>query len=335
VNKVWLDYTGEKIGEQLGMNWLKGVHKDDIESLLVDYKNAFKSREHFSSKFRFRRMNGDYQWMLINGSPRVSQHGIFSGFIGSCININEQIKSEEEVKEVNFQLSESNKTKDKFFSIISHDLRGPLGGLMQLLELLSTEYNTLEEQEKFKLISDAADSAKSTYALVENLLDWSRVQSGKIEYEPERLNLSQLVNDTISLYNQNIKNKKINIEASIQNDVTVFADIKMSETVLRNLISNAIKFTFPGGKIHIFAEKKDDQVIVKVRDTGIGIKKENIAELFRLDISHSSKGTENEPGTGLGLILCKELVERQGGKIWVKSKIREGATFYFTIPLAL
>jgi PAS domain S-box-containing protein len=335
VNKVWLDYTGEKIGAQLGMNWLKTVHPDDYEKLLTVYKNAFLSREHFSAEFRFRRMNGEFQWMLINGSPRVNDQGIFTGYIGSCININEQIKNEEKIKEINTELTESNKTKDKFFSIISHDLRGPLSGLMQLLDILADEYSTLKEQEKIKLISEAATSANRTYNLMENLLEWSRVQSGKMEYQPERVNLLQLVNDVISLYNQNIKHKNISLEINIQNNISVFTDQKIIETVLRNLIANAIKFTYPNGAILITAEKNDDFVIIKIRDTGVGISEENLPNLFRLDISHSTKGTENESGTGLGLILCKELVERQGGKIWIESKINEGSDFYFTIPLAL
>jgi len=335
VNKVWLDYTGERIGAQLGMNWLKSVHPDDYENLLSVYKNAFKSWEHFSAEFRFRRMSGEYQWMLINGSPRVSEQGIFTGYIGSCININEQIKNEEKIREINIELTESNKTKDKFFSIISHDLKGPLSGLMQLLEILADEYNSIEEQEKLKLISEAAASAKRTYNLMENLLDWSRVQSGKMEYQPERINLFQLVNDVTSLYNQNIKHKNISLEINIHNNISVFADKKMSETVLRNLISNAIKFTYPNGSISLASEKKDDFVIMKIRDTGVGISEENLPNLFRLDVSHSTKGTENESGTGLGLILCKELVGRQGGKIWIESKINEGSTFYFTIPLSL
>jgi PAS domain S-box-containing protein len=335
VNKVWLDYTGDEVGKQLGMNWLKSVHPDDHERLLAIYKDAFKAREHFSAEFRFKRMNGEYQWMLIYGSPRVSEQGIFSGFIGSCININEQIKNEEKIKEINFQLSESNKTKDKFFSIISHDLRGPLSGLMQLLEILADDYNSLGEQEKLRLISEASASAKGTYNLMENLLDWARVQSGKMEYEPERINLLHLVEEIALLYSQNIKNKNISLDINIQEDATVFGDKKMSETVVRNLISNAIKFTFPSGSILILSEKKDDNLIVKIKDTGKGISEDEVANLFKLDVSHSTKGTENESGTGLGLILCKELVERQGGRIWVESKIKEGSTFYFTIPIAL
>jgi PAS domain S-box-containing protein len=335
VNRVWLDYTGQDIGEQLGMNWLKSVHPDDYEKLLTIYKDAFRSREHFSAEFRFKRMNDEFQWMLINGSPRVSDRSIFTGFIGSCININEQIKNEEKIREINIELSESNNTKDKFFSIISHDLRGPLSGLMQLLEILADEYDSLDEQEKFRLISEAAASAKGTYNLMENLLEWSRIQSEKIEYQPERINLLQLANEIASLYDQNFKNKKINLNVNIKPDISVFTDKKMIETVFRNLISNAIKFTFPEGSVTLSSVKEDDSVIVKIMDSGIGISKENLPQLFRLDVSHSTKGTAKETGTGLGLILCKELVEKQGGKIWVESKMNEGSTFNITIPLAM
>ncbi len=334
VNKVWLDYTGEKLGAQLGMNWLKNVHPEDSDKLLSVYKEAFITREHFSAEFRLKRMNNEYQWMLINGSPRVSEQGIFTGFIGSCININEQIKNEEKIKEINTELIESNRTKDKFFSIISHDLRGPMSALMQLLEILADDYDTMKENERFRLISEAAKSSKGTYRLMENLLEWSRVQSGKIKYEPERMNLLQVIKDVTALYDQNIKNKKINLKVNLQQDIEVFTDKKMIETVVRNLLSNAIKFTQPKGSINIKSEMDEDFVSVKIKDTGLGMDEEDMSKLFRLDVSHSTKGTDNESGTGLGLILCKELVERQGGTIGVKSKLNQGSTFYFTIPLA-
>jgi signal transduction histidine kinase len=206
---------------------------------------------------------------------------------------------------------------------------------MQLLEILAEEYNSLIEEEKQRLISEASVSAKGTYNLVENLLDWSRVQSGKMKYEPERLNFLIIVRETALLYSQNAKKKNISIEINIQKDISVFADKKMIETVLRNLISNAIKFTYSSGSISISSEKKDDNLVVKIKDTGMGMSRDELLNLFRLDVSHSAKGTENESGTGLGLILCKELVERQGGKIWVESEIEKGSTFYFTIPMAL
>ena len=333
VNKIWLDYTGKNIGDQLGMNWLKNVHTDDVESLLNIYRQSFGSREPFSAEFRFKKKNDEYQWMLIKGTPRINDDGVFNGFIGSCVNINEQIENEEKIKKMNAELTESNETKDKFFSIIAHDLRGPLSGLAQILEILVTDYEDMEDGEKKEIITEAARASNSTYALIENLLEWSRIQSDRISYEPTKINLLELIKNTKALYNQNIRNKVITFNVSVNRDATVFADKQMTETILRNLISNAIKFTSVNGSVSIESEEDKNYSIVTVRDTGVGMDQKMMDKLFRIDVNHSTPGTANEPGTGLGLILCKELVEKQGGKIWVESKTNEGSIFHFTLPI--
>ena len=271
--------------------------------------------------------------MLIKGTPRYSSEKIYMGFIGSCLNINDQKEIGETISKINEELLENHITKDKFFSIISHDLRGPLGGLMQILEILNDDYNSLDEKEKKEIISEAVGSAKSTYNLMENLLEWSRIQTGKIKYHPESLELLQLINEITSLYNQNLKNKNISIKVNVEPDISISADKKMIETILRNLISNAIKFTNQNGAVTLDSVKDDDIIIVKVSDTGIGISEENLSKLFKIDVNHSTKGTAKESGTGLGLILCKELIEKHGGKIWVESKENIGSSFNFTIPL--
>lgn len=334
VNRVWLNYTGNKFGDHLGMSWLKNVHPDDFERLLNIYRNAFSSRKPFTAEFRFKDINETYRWMLIKGTPRLSDDGIFTGFIGSCVDINEQILNEEKIKKINTELTESNKTKDKFFSIIAHDLRGPLSGIAQLMEILSTDYAEMDEDEKIEIVTEAARASNSTYALIENLLEWSRIQAGRIPFEPTMIDLSTLVNIVETLYNQNIKKKGINLKVTVEPETTVFADKDMTETVLRNLISNAIKFTPKNGSILVNSETNQKLTTIKVQDSGIGMDQSTIDKLFRIDVSHTSVGTENEPGTGLGLILCKELVEKQGGKIWVESKIDEGSTFYFTLPVS-
>ncbi|UCH66797.1 MAG: PAS domain-containing sensor histidine kinase [Ignavibacterium sp.] len=333
VNRIWLDYTGKKIGEQLGMNWLKNVHPDDFESLLNVYQDAFKAREAFSAEFRFMGANETYQWMLIKGTPRLSDEGIFTGFIGSCVNINEQIESEEKIKKINAELTDSNETKDKFFSIIAHDLRGPLSGLAQILEILVIDYDEMEEAEKIEIVTEAAKASNSTYALIENLLEWSRIQAGRISYEPKLINVYTLANVIENLYNQNIKNKGIDLNVSVDPEINVFADKDMTETVLRNLISNAIKFTPQSGSVSVTSESNEKYCTIKVQDSGIGMDQKTMDKLFRIDVSHTSVGTANEPGTGLGLILCKELVEKQEGKIWVESKVNEGSSFYFMLPI--
>jgi signal transduction histidine kinase len=192
----------------------------------------------------------------------------------------------------------------------------------------------LSENEKKEIISDANVVSKTMYSLIENLLEWSRIQIGIMNYQPERLKIQRLVNNMASLYEQNLKNKGINFTNDIKPELFVFADKSMSETILRNLISNAIKFTHPGGTITISSETTVDTVIIKVKDSGVGIDEENIPNLFRVDVNFSTKGTAKESGTGLGLIICKELAERQEGKIWVESKKNVGSTFYFSVPLA-
>ncbi len=270
--------------------------------------------------------------MLIKGTPRLNDKEIFSGFIGSCVNINDQIKNEEKIKKINDKLTESNKTKDKFFSIISHDLRSPLSGLMGILEILGTSYDDLKEEEKIEIITEAMNSSKSTYALIENLLEWSSINSGKLLFEPKNIELLELINNIGTLYNQNFKNKGITFKVNVKAQTIVFADIKILETILRNLISNAIKFTPQNGTVLVNSKEDQDFTVIQVNDNGIGMDRDEMNNLFRIDKSHSTRGTDDEEGTGLGLILCKELVEKQGGKIWVVSKIGEGSTFYFTLP---
>jgi signal transduction histidine kinase len=316
------------------MNWLKSVHPDDLENLLNTYRNAFRSRQPFTFEFRLKGKENNFEWMMIKGTPRISRDNIFMGFIGSCTNINSQKEFEEKIKKVNEELTEINSVKDKFFSIISHDLRGPLGGLKGILEILARSYNSFDESEKQHIITEAASSAKQTFSLIENLLNWSRVQSGKITNKPEKIELLMLINHLESLYNQNLKSKNIKFKIDVEPGVFIFADIKMTETVLRNLISNAIKFTKPNGEISVKSESEGNFVIIKVLDNGVGIEPENIDKLFKTDISFSTDGTESEKGTGLGLILCKEMVEKQGGKIGVESKKNEGSVFYFTLPAA-
>jgi PAS domain S-box-containing protein len=332
LNKVWLDFTGNEMGADLGMNWLKNVHPEDLEKLLGLYQDAFSSKTSFSCEFRFKRKDDVYRWIMINGTPRFSRDGIFMGLIGSCADISEQKESEEKIRKINIELAEINATKDKFFSIISHDLRSPLSGLMQILFIIAEDYDSLPNEEKLQMITDVANTSKKTYELMENLLEWSSIQTGTIPLYPKKLTLLMLLKNLEELYTQNLKSKEITLKIDVGPEISVFADKKMIETILRNLISNAIKFTHPNGTVSVSAEPGNDFVVIKVMDTGVGIKKEKLSELFQVDKVESTPGTAKETGTGLGLILCKELVEKQNGKMWVESKEDEGTTFYFTLP---
>jgi signal transduction histidine kinase len=272
--------------------------------------------------------------MLLKGKPRFNSENIYSGFIGSCINIQEQKEIEAKISNLNEELIQTIATRDKFFSIISHDLRSPLGGLMGILDILNSSYKTLDENEKKEIISNATQVSKTTYTLMENLLEWSRIQTGRIHNDPENLDIHRLVENVASLYEPNIKGKEIIFSNSTKREHLIFADKSMTEAILRNLISNAIKFTHQGGEIEISSEIKDEMIIIKVKDSGVGIDQSKIPDLFRVDVSVSTKGTAKETGTGLGLVICKELAEKQHGKIWVESKKDKGSLFYFAVPIA-
>ena len=332
VNKIWAEFTGRTIGEELGFNWIQNVHGEDVTELLNIYQKSLQERITFSYQFRYKRFDGVFRWLMMNGIPRLNNENIFLGFIGTCIDITQQKEDEEIIKKINAELENANQNKDKFFSIISHDLRSPLSGIMSLLDIIVSDYDSLGEEEKKEILFEAAKTSKSTYTLMENLLDWSRIQTGKISYEPQNISLTQILNGLKNLYYQKLKEKGISLNYDFEPEIFAFADNNMTETIFRNLISNAIKFSKEFGLILVSFEISDDYVLTKVKDTGIGMDDKQTSKLFKLDQTHSTVGTSGERGTGLGLMLCKELVEKQGGKIWIDSVINSGTTFYFKLP---
>jgi len=245
----------------------------------------------------------------------------------------ERHQAEEALKKSEARLIELNATKDKFFSIIAHDLKNPFTCLLGSTELLNEKIYQMDNEKIRELAQVLNDSAKSGYAILQNLLDWSRSQTGLIKFNPENIDLKYLVNENISELRLFSAKKEIDVISEIQEDMHIFADKNMINAVLRNLLSNAIKFTPRFGTVMIGALINHNEVIVSVKDTGIGIPGENINELFRIDTKFTRPGTNKEQGTGLGLKLCKEFIEMQGGKIWVKSTVNKGSEFVFSIPL--
>ncbi len=240
------------------------------------------------------------------------------------------------LKESEQKLKEINKTKDIFFSIIAHDLRSPFNTMIGFSKLLNDNYDEFSEEERKKFINIIYTGTKDTFSLLENLLLWSRSQRGTIEYNPEKINLFLLVNKVIKTLKQQTKIKSITIFNKIHEYFFVFADNNMVSTIIRNLISNAIKFTHKGGVVTLSAGmtivNNESFVKISVSDSGVGIPREDQAKLFELKEINSKKGTEGEKGSGLGLILCKEFVERHGGTIEVESEPGKGSTFSFTLP---
>jgi signal transduction histidine kinase len=238
----------------------------------------------------------------------------------------------EKIHEMNKMLQDANNTKDKFFTIIAHDLKSPFVTIMGFSEVLIENIQGFDKNKIEKYITAIYDSSKQAYSLLENLLIWAQSQKGSIDFAPEMFDLKALVIESVDFIETQALKKNVRIINAINEDIYVFADKNMMNTILRNLLTNAIKFTPQGGKIAIICSSFNDHTQIAITDTGVGMNEETINKLFRIDSQITNRGTENENGTGLGLILCKEFIEKHGGKIWAKSKPDEGSVFYFTIP---
>jgi len=232
------------------------------------------------------------------------------------------------IKELNTEIA----SKDKFFSIISHDLRGPFNALLGFSNHLIDEIDFLNIDDIKTIGLNILKSTKVTYSLLENLLQWSRIQTGRITLEPEIINLKKIVHKIAGLYKNNIDEKNITLAIDVPAGIKILADLNMLETVLRNLLSNSIKFTGKGGGIMVSAKEDIDFVTISVSDTGVGISPDKIEKLFQIGQNISTLGTQNEKGSGLGLILCKEFIELNKGKLSITSKLGSGSQFKFTIP---
>jgi PAS domain S-box-containing protein len=264
--------------------------------------------------------------------PLKDQYGKIVGLIGLAFDITERKTVEEAIKKYTKELEELNANKDKFFSIISHDLRSPFQGLLGLSNILAEEFDNLSLDEIRLFSSNIHNSTKNLFSLLENLLQWSRIQTGKLELKPVKTDLQEEILYNINLLKGNASKKNIEIINEITKSVFVYTDLNVLNSTLQNLISNAIKFTNPGGTITISMKTSEDFIELTVSDNGVGISKDNIEKLFRIDKQFTTPGTERESGTGLGLTICKELLEKQGCKIWVTSELGEGSNFSFTIP---
>ena len=237
------------------------------------------------------------------------------------------------LEEKNQELKEVNTGKDKFFSIIAHDLKSPFSALLGLTRAITKDGIEFSQEEIKEVMGHLQSSTENLYTLLENLLSWSRLQSGRIEYRPWHVKLADIVNQNLALFELNARQKQIALSGSINEELSVYIDKDMIDTVIRNLVSNALKFTHTGGRIDLSARQKGDFVEVAVSDSGTGISEEDLPKLFRIDVKYKNSGTAGEEGTGLGLILCKDLIEKHGGGIRVESEVGEGSVFRFTLPV--
>ncbi|GEM_PF-1295377 len=287
---------------------------------------------HGSGKFEstIRKPNGVLVYTQISISKLNDQP---ANYLLIIRDITEILKNQEELKQYAEKLEISNQAKAKLFSIISHDLRGPIGNLKAMIELILENPSSFDTNEIREILTELKNTSVSTFELLENLLYWAKSQLNQIEYSPSDFNISEPVNQILNLLRQTAKRKEIQIIDKISpNSYFVKADVEMVKIILRNLISNAIKFTPRGGTITLLNYEDENSVIIGVKDTGIGIPYEKLIQIFETDTFFTTYGTEKEKGTGLGLQIVKEFVAKNKGKLWVESKPGKGTTFYFSLP---
>ena len=332
VNPKFTQITGYSFKEAIGQN--PRILKSG-ETPSNEYKQLWdmaSSGNEWFGELHNKKKNGELYWEAARISAIKNDWGAITHYLAIKEDITQRKQAEDALKTSEANLREANATKDKFFSIIAHDLKNPFNSI------LGFSYYLVEQvQEKnYEGIEEYAqiiqNSSQRVFDLLMNLLEWSHSQTGRMQFNPENFELVELINDVNELLSDSAQQKSIILSREIPLNIPVVADKAMISTVLRNLISNAIKFTHPGGKIVVSTEPKEGEWLVAICDNGVGIKKEAIEKLFRIDETYSTTGTNNEEGTGLGLILCKDFIEKHGGKIWVESEEGMGSKFCFTIP---
>lgn len=299
--------------------------KEVLSSLL---KGKIKS---YSLEQRIIKKNGALAWVNSSGSLVTGSSGKLK-IVGTLTDITKRKIAEEKLREYSEELKKSNSAKDKFFSIISHDLRNPFNSLLGFSELLANNIDALTEVEIKESAKTLHRTATNLFNLLTNLLEWSRMQTGNVSFEKTEFSLSTILNHVLSISSDSFEAKNIDLIKETDCELNVFADQNMIETSIRNIITNAIKFTKTGGTIKVGCRKNDKKAEIYVQDNGIGISGEDQNRLFKIEKLYSSEGTNGEKGTGFGLLLCKELVEKNEGTIRFESEENKGSLFIISLP---
>jgi len=333
VNDAFANPFGKKPEDIIGKTPFDIFPHDEAEKRLRKVRQVFETGEKGEIEVKVITIEGNEKFYLTMVDPIKDSQGNILWVTCISKDITLRKKAEEELRKTNEQLKASNAEKDKFFSIVAHDLRGPMNGFLGLTGIMAEDIESLSPFELKEIATTMRASAVNIYRLIENLLEWSKMQRGKISFEPQPMFLKSSLMKSIELMNDTANKKGIELRINMPEHTVVFADIHMLETVIRNLLSNAIKFSFKGGLIEISSSKTEDKMVcVEVKDYGIGMSAELLNKLFLLTENTNRKGTEGEPSTGLGLILCKEFVEKLGGHIRAESIEGEGSSFLFTLP---
>lgn len=329
-------YPSEKFIEDPKL-WRKIIHPDD-EEIVVDKIKKFysdKSRNFYSLEYRILDNLGNTIWIENKLSVLRENGGEIQKVFGIVSDITLNRRAEEELRKSAENLKELNETKDRFISIVSHDLRTPFSSILGFTDILLSEDDMPQDKQK-KYIEFIQESSRNMLSLVNSLLDWTRLQTGRVRFEPERINMKPLVEKAFSILAGVALQKNIKLISAIEKDIFVHADESLLLQVFNNLMSNAIKFTKAGGTISVNAtpEIEKRQIVIGVKDDGVGIRKEDIDKLFKVDSKFTTNGTAGERGSGLGLSLVHDIIQKHGGRIWVESEFGKGSEFIFTLPIS-
>jgi len=333
VNEAFASPFGKKPEEIIGKTPFEVFPPDEAEKRLKLVRQVFQTGVKGEIEVKVVNIQGEEKYYITMIDPVKDAKGDILWVTCISKDITLRRKAEDELRIKNEELKFSNAEKDKFFSIVAHDLRGPMNGFLGLTGIMADDIESLSAFELKEIATTMRTSAINIYRLIENLLEWSKMQRGKISFEPQPMFLKSSLTKSIELMKDTANKKGIELRINIPDHNVVFADIHMLETIVRNLLSNAIKFSFKGGAVEISAAKTENNMMrILVSDNGIGMSPDMVSKLFKLTENTSRKGTEGEPSTGLGLMLCKEFVEKQGGEIWAESTDGHGSLFIFTLP---
>ncbi len=332
INQKYLDIVGYTHEELIKLSFKDISHPEDLKEDL-EYLRQLRSGliPSFSMEKRYIKKDGTIVWVKITVSPMLKHFKGANYLIAVVEDISARKKAEQSLKESEKQMRYLNAGKDKFFSIISHDLRSPFHSILGFSDLILDSCRQNDFNEVLEMSTILNETVKKTFNLLNNLLEWSRAQTGRIEFDPDNYQLSALIQNEVNLHSLAAKKKNISIACDCP-EIIINFDLNMISTVMRNLLTNAIKYSYEGGEINISVIQKENEVEVSVKDNGIGMSKDHQKKLFQIGENVIMLGTNKEKGTGLGLILCKEFVEKHRGKISVESERGNGARFYFTLP---
>ncbi len=340
---ITLKNEGYQVGfAQNGEKALKMISGDHFHLILLDV--MMPGMDGFETCKQIKK-NPEYSDIpVIFLSAKTDQESIVKGFEAGGVDyitkpfnkpeVLARVKTHLELLKHKEKLKEAIATKDKFFSIISHDLKNPCGSMYGLLHLFKNKYNKFSDEKRMHFITVLLRASINVQKLLDDILDWSRIERGVIKFSPMNIKISDRINEVIELYSEQINDKQLTAINNCPDDFEVYGDINMLNTILRNVLSNAIKFTPQEGNIEAGCSMlHNEKALIYIKDSGVGISGEDINKLFDKKETYSTRGTDSEPGTGLGLTLCKEFVHKHQGDIWVESAEQKGSTFFFTLPV--